>query len=208
VGNIERLQYNIHWNFKKGTTMSTNNFHLADKYFEEKAEEIIKLMNDGESESYIKLMLVSAFKEVAIRENQLKINLIDGRIISDPKTLGFTQSQNRITMDKAEEMFGMLEDKSEPTFTVEPHGDGYALYWGRGINRHGLNLAHITECTPEIAEKIGKMMKTGQQIREEALEEAAKVCDENFQGFYNTDLALSAKRCAEAIRNLKGGNNG
>ena len=85
--------------------MSTNNFHLADKYFEEKAEEIIKLMNDGESESYIKLMLVSAFKEVAIRENQLKINLIDGRI----RVLDGTEQ--RITEEGESEWCDCPDDK-------------------------------------------------------------------------------------------------
>ena len=30
-------------------------------------------------------------------------------------------------------------------FRIEAHGDGYALYRGRCIHRHGLNLAHITE---------------------------------------------------------------
>jgi hypothetical protein len=62
-----------------------------------------------------------------------------------------------------------------------------------------------TEGWDGLSLSLDEFKKAAEQIREEALEEAAKVCDENFQGFYNTDLALSAKKCAEAIRNLKGG---
>lgn len=39
-------------------------------------------------------------------------------------------------------------------YKVEPHGDGYAIYRGRDQSHHGLNLAHITECTNEFAERI------------------------------------------------------
>ena len=30
-------------------------------------------------------------------------------------------------------------------YSIEPHGDGYALYLGRDNQRHGLNLLHITD---------------------------------------------------------------
>lgn len=33
----------------------------------------------------------------------------------------------------------------EARYTIEPHGEGYALYHGRCVHRHGYNLAYITE---------------------------------------------------------------
>lgn len=32
-------------------------------------------------------------------------------------------------------------------YSIEKHGDGFALYFGRCGHRHGYNLLHITECT-------------------------------------------------------------
>lgn len=40
------------------------------------------------------------------------------------------------------------------SYTVEPHGNGYAIYQGRDNMHHGFNLAHLTECTKEFASKI------------------------------------------------------
>lgn len=34
-------------------------------------------------------------------------------------------------------------------YTIEPHGKGYAIYWGRCMHKHGYNLALITECNRE-----------------------------------------------------------
>lgn len=34
----------------------------------------------------------------------------------------------------------------EKRFTIESHGDGYALYLGRCDHKHGFNMMHITEC--------------------------------------------------------------
>jgi len=31
------------------------------------------------------------------------------------------------------------------TFCIEPHGDGYALYHGRDLNHHGMNLCKLSE---------------------------------------------------------------
>lgn len=39
-------------------------------------------------------------------------------------------------------------------YTIEPHGDGYALYSGRDQMHHGFNLARITEATPETLQLI------------------------------------------------------
>jgi hypothetical protein len=30
-------------------------------------------------------------------------------------------------------------------YTIEPHGDGYVLYYGRCRHRHGYNLIYMTE---------------------------------------------------------------
>jgi len=30
-------------------------------------------------------------------------------------------------------------------YTIEPHGDGYALYYARCVHRHGYNLVNMTE---------------------------------------------------------------
>lgn len=37
------------------------------------------------------------------------------------------------------------ECKCEDRYTIEPHGDGYALYYGRCVHRHGYNLINMTE---------------------------------------------------------------
>lgn len=45
-------------------------------------------------------------------------------------------------------MSGYIEfwnDQKNWKYTIEPHGDGYALYWGRTPFHHGYNLAHLTE---------------------------------------------------------------
>ena len=39
-------------------------------------------------------------------------------------------------------------------YSIEPHGDGYALYYGRTPFHHGYNLAHLTEISPETINKI------------------------------------------------------
>jgi hypothetical protein len=39
-------------------------------------------------------------------------------------------------------------------YTIEPHGDGHALYSGRDQMHHGWNLARITEATPETLQLI------------------------------------------------------
>ena len=37
------------------------------------------------------------------------------------------------------------ECKCEERYTIEPHGDGYALYYGRCVHRHGYNLINMVE---------------------------------------------------------------
>ena len=43
----------------------------------------------------------------------------------------------------------LLECRCVARYSIEPHGDGYAVYWGRCNHRHGANIAHITECGRE-----------------------------------------------------------
>ena len=33
----------------------------------------------------------------------------------------------------------------EPRYTIEPHGEGYALYYGRCMHKHGYNLVNMIE---------------------------------------------------------------
>jgi hypothetical protein len=46
----------------------------------------------------------------------------------------------------------------EPQYSIEPHGDGYALYYGRCNCRHGYNLVHLVEpafnFSPDHIEKL------------------------------------------------------
>jgi hypothetical protein len=35
--------------------------------------------------------------------------------------------------------------ESAAMWTIEPHGNGYALYLGRGTMRHGMNLVYLSE---------------------------------------------------------------
>lgn len=39
-------------------------------------------------------------------------------------------------------------------YSIEGHGDGYALYFGRTPFHHGYNLAHLTEISQETIDKI------------------------------------------------------
>jgi len=45
----------------------------------------------------------------------------------------------------------------ELKFSIEPHGDGYALYFGRCNHRHGLNLLHITELSYNAGDILKKI---------------------------------------------------
>lgn len=35
--------------------------------------------------------------------------------------------------------------KCDPKYSIEPHGEGYALYYGRCRHRHGYNLINMVE---------------------------------------------------------------
>lgn len=38
-----------------------------------------------------------------------------------------------------------FECNCENKYTIEPHGDGYVLYYGRCQHRHGYNLVYLKE---------------------------------------------------------------
>lgn len=39
----------------------------------------------------------------------------------------------------------LLECKCKQRYSIEPHGKGYAIYWGRCQHKHGCNIALLTE---------------------------------------------------------------
>lgn len=43
----------------------------------------------------------------------------------------------------------LLYCKCSEQYTIEKHGDGYAVYFGRCVHRHGYNLCQITVITRE-----------------------------------------------------------
>ena len=47
---------------------------------------------------------------------------------------------------------------NDPSFSIEEHGKGFALYRGRNIAVHGYNIAHITECDKETRDMITAAM--------------------------------------------------
>lgn len=48
-------------------------------------------------------------------------------------------------------------------YTVERHGNGYAIYRGRTMEHHGENLGHLTECLPHLPDMIEKALNTTAQ---------------------------------------------
>jgi hypothetical protein len=42
-------------------------------------------------------------------------------------------------------IFEYINCTCESKFTIEPHGDGYALFYNRCNHKHGYNLAYIKE---------------------------------------------------------------
>jgi hypothetical protein len=43
----------------------------------------------------------------------------------------------------------LMECRCEDMYSIEPHGKGYAIYFGRCPHKHGYNLAHLTEISRE-----------------------------------------------------------
>ena len=44
------------------------------------------------------------------------------------------------------ELHDLLSCHCKDKYSIEPHGKGHAIYWGRCNHRHGANIALITEC--------------------------------------------------------------
>lgn len=42
---------------------------------------------------------------------------------------------------------GLLSCRCKDKYSIEEHGKGYAIYWGRCQHRHGANIALLTECS-------------------------------------------------------------
>lgn len=42
-------------------------------------------------------------------------------------------------------MTDITECRCDDTYSVEPHGKGYALYYGRCAHRHGYKMASVVE---------------------------------------------------------------
>lgn len=52
-------------------------------------------------------------------------------------------------------------------YTVERHGDGWAIYSGRDATHHGLNLGHLTECSADLATQIESALNAALARQEE-----------------------------------------
>ena len=49
-------------------------------------------------------------------------------------------------MTEVNSLFSIFEEcRCEPKYSIEPHGKGYALYYGRCRHRHGHNLINMVE---------------------------------------------------------------
>lgn len=57
------------------------------------------------------------------------------------------------------------ECKCENKYSIEPHGDGYALYYGRCNHRHGYNLINMVEPAFNFdPDHIEKMINLGRDV--------------------------------------------
>ena len=48
-------------------------------------------------------------------------------------------------MTELPDFVDLFRCECEPRYTIEPHGDGYALYFGRCNHKHGWNLVYLKE---------------------------------------------------------------
>jgi hypothetical protein len=100
----------------------------------------------------------------ADRENYLVLcaRLLAALKKADPANALVAQAEKFMAKDLAarvlREPAGMEGAPARHAYTVEPHGDGYALYDGRDSMHHGLNLAHITETTPQVCAVIERAL--------------------------------------------------
>jgi hypothetical protein len=60
-------------------------------------------------------------------------------------------------------------EKQEPVsrlYSIEPHGNGYAIYFGRDWQHHGMNIGHLTEITPDTIKLIADALNAAPPKRE------------------------------------------
>ena len=76
--------------------------------------------------------------------------------------------------------------------------EGRELSWRRLLAR-----AIESAATEPLLQGIAELERQLEEARNQALEEAAKVCDKRYMGDNNRE-DLEARRCAAAIRALKG----
>lgn len=67
------------------------------------------------------------------------------------------QRENRMTDREA---IQKALDTPHRRYSIEPHGNGYAIYRDRDLFHHGFNLGHLTEVTPETIELIENALNT------------------------------------------------
>jgi len=101
--------------------------------------------------------------------------------------------------------------KQEPVFSIERNGSGWAIYQGRDCFHHGYNLGHLTETDEATAKMLESRLNAepvdAKAIRAEALEEAAKWCEQGTGDAVQTEtlklLLQERGRIASVIRGLK-----
>jgi len=113
------------------------------------------------------------------------IDYVTGGAISKPLT-----DKSVIRMKHDEHVNKMIEEaiqeatlqeisdigqKIEPAsrlYSIEPHGNGYAIYCGRSLFHHGMNIGHLTEVTPAAIKLIEDALnqKTGLEKQEPVME--------------------------------------
>lgn len=71
-------------------------------------------------------------------------------------------------------------------YTIEKHGDGYAIYLGRDWQHHGANIGHLTEVTPATIKLIQDALNA--TLAQPEQEPVAYVNNDGF--IVETSLAL------------------
>lgn len=68
-------------------------------------------------------------------------------------------------MSEENNLLELFECNCELKFSIEPHGDGYALYYGRCGHMHGYNLVNMVEPAFNFDPKhIEKLLNLGHKI--------------------------------------------
>jgi hypothetical protein len=51
-----------------------------------------------------------------------------------------------------------LSLKPSDQYSIEPHGDGFALYYGRSNSFHGWRLCNLTEVDPKVPDLLQRIV--------------------------------------------------